>query len=93
MKDAVRKIVAGAIALLVGLMFILGADSIDIVYSIVNRTVSVIGGSATFTLGAVKLVKSIMTTLGIIFIAAGGALVLWGLFQVIGGTPMGKYWE
>jgi len=97
MEDAVKKIVVGSVALLVGLMFVFGADSIDVVYSIVGRIVGAIGGSGTTTLGAVEQAKSVVKTtvlmLGIIFIAAGGALVLWGLFQVIGGTPMGEYWQ
>jgi len=92
--NAIREIVAGAIVLLLGLMYVLGADSIDVVRSIVSRIVSAIGGDAT--LGAIDQVKTTITTtmvLGIILIAAGGALMLWGLFQVIGDTPMGRYWQ
>jgi len=97
MDDTVKRIVAGAVALMTGLgMFSLGAGSIDIIYSIVDRIVKAVS-NGTSTIGALSQVKSTVNStipmLGIVFIAAGGALVLWGLFDILKGTPMGKQWE
>jgi len=97
MDDTIKKIVAGAVALMTGLsMFTLGAGSIDIIYSIIDRIVNAVS-NGTSTIGVLSQVKSTVTStipmLGIVFIAAGGALVLWGLFDILKGTPVGKPWE
>jgi len=97
MDETIKKIVSGAIALMTGLgMFTLGAGSIDIIHSIVGRIVAAVAGNSS-TLGVLNQVSSTVSStipmLGIVFIAAGGALVLWGLFDVLGSTPMGKYWQ
>jgi hypothetical protein len=94
----VRVVVAGAVALMMGLaLFTMGAGMVEIVYAIVNSIVQAVAGGETATLGvlasAANQAKTVIPMLGIVFIAAGGGLVLWGLFRMFGGTPLSKYWE
>jgi hypothetical protein len=93
----IRVVVAGAVALMMGLsMFTMGAGMVEIVYSIVNSIVHAVTNGTT-TLGvltsAANQAKTVIPMLGIVFVAAGGGLVLWGLFKMFGGTPLSKYWE
>jgi hypothetical protein len=93
----VKTIVAGAVALMMGLsMFTMGAGTVEIVYAIVNSIVHAVTNGTT-TLGvltsAASQAKTVIPMLGIVFIAAGGGLVLWGLFKMFGGSPLSKYWE
>ena len=78
-------------------MFTMGAGMVEIVYSIVNSIVQAVTGGGTATLGvltsAASQAKTVIPMLGIVFIAAGGGLVLWGLFKMFGGSPLSKYWE
>ena len=77
-------------------MFTMGAGTVEIVYSIVNGIVKAVTNQSP-TLGvlasAANQAKSVIPMLGIVFIAAGGGLVLWGLFKMFGGSPLSKYWE
>jgi hypothetical protein len=93
----IKAVVAGAVALMMGLsMFTMGAGTVEIVYSIVNSIVKAVTNGTT-TLGilssAANQAKTVIPMLGIVFVAAGGGLVLWGLFKMFGGTPLSKYWE
>jgi hypothetical protein len=93
----VKAVVAGAVALMMGLaMFTMGAGMVEIVYAIVESIVKAVT-SETATLGvlssAANQAKTVIPLLGIVFIAAGGGLVLWGLFKMFGGSPLSKYWE
>ncbi|MCC6051504.1 MAG: hypothetical protein LM580_12400, partial [Thermofilum sp.] len=77
-------------------MFTMGAGTVEIVYSIVNGIVKAVTNQSP-TLGvlasAASQAKTVIPMLGIVFIAAGGGLVLWGLFKMFGGSPLSKYWE
>jgi hypothetical protein len=93
----IKAVVAGAVALMMGLsMFTMGAGMVEIVYSIVDSIVKAVTNGTT-TLGiltsAANQAKTVIPMLGIVFVAAGGGLVLWGLFKMFGGTPLSKYWE
>jgi hypothetical protein len=93
----VKTIVAGAVALMMGLsMFTMGAGTVEIVYAIVESIVKAVTNGTT-TLGvltsAASQARTVIPMLGIVFIAAGGGLVLWGLFKMFGGSPLSKYWE
>jgi hypothetical protein len=96
-KDSTKAVVAGAVALMMGLaLFTMGAGMVEIVYAIVNSIVkAVTNGTATLGVltSAASQAKTVIPMLGIVFIAAGGGLVLWGLFKMFGGTPLSKYWE
>jgi hypothetical protein len=77
-------------------MFTMGAGMVEIVYSIVNSITKAVTNGTT-TLGvlasAANQAKTVIPMLGIVFVAAGGGLVLWGLFKMFGGSPLSKYWE
>jgi hypothetical protein len=67
-------------------------NSFPVAVSIVK---AVTNGTATLGVltSAASQAKTVIPMLGIVFIAAGGGLVLWGLFKMFGGSPLSKYWE